>query len=146
MGISIDLRKAYKARQHGQITAVYTWMRLPGEAEPERVMILLATYRSAKSPWFIIREPMAHEYGHSDEELMLAAIRCCSVLDIEPSKTVAARIASIILEGLPDLIEMPSAPDPEKSSNSMGQVQVKIDGQTVNAEDVRPENEGVTYG
>lgn len=146
MGLSLDIRKAYRVRQHGQITAIYTWMRLPDETEPERVLILLATHRSAKNPWFIIREPLAHVYGTDDAQLMASAVRACHVLGIEPSRTAAGRVASIILEGLPDLIEMPSAPDQEKIGPSLGSVQVRADGVQVAQEDIRLDDTGVTYG
>lgn len=146
MGLSLDLRQAHLVRHHGQITVVYTWMRLPGEHEPERVMILMATHRSVKNPWFILREPLAHVYGSDDQELMLAAIRACNVLDLEPSRATAAKVASIILEGLPDLIEMPSAPDPTKTGQNLGAVQVRADGELIAERDVQPDDEGVSYG
>lgn len=138
MGISLDLRKAHLSRQHGDLTAIYTWIN------DERAMVLLPTYRPG-APWYIVCESAAWKY---DEPAYLArqCVTACEVLGIEPSTANWARIASLINEGLPDLIRMPSAPPAEYLRGNFGQMELRADGQVIAGEDVRIEREGATYG
>ena len=138
VGISIDTRKAHLTRQHGDITAIYTWVN------DARALVLVPTNRPG-APWFIVMESAAFEYDEPNE-LARRAAKACDVLGIEPSTANWVRIATIIHEGLPDLIRMPSAPMPEYLRGSMGQMILKEAGQVVAGEDIRVEKEGVLYG
>jgi hypothetical protein len=44
MPVSLDLRKAYKVRRHGDLLAIYTWVN------DERALVLLRGKRSANTP------------------------------------------------------------------------------------------------
>lgn len=138
MGIQLDLRKAYLSRQHGDLLVVYTWMN------DERAMVLLPALRKG-APWYVVMDSAAWKY---DEPRHMAA-QCkiaCDVLGIEPSQTNWVRIATIINEGLPDLIEMPSAPLPQHLGPVRGESIIKIDGKVMHQEEVKREDAGATYG
>jgi hypothetical protein len=138
MGASLDTRKAHLTRQHGDIIAVYTWVN------DERAMVLIPAYRPG-APWYIVMESAAFRY---DDPTYLASqcVKACEVLGIEPSRPNWVRVATIIHEGLPDLIRMPSAPLPEQYAASIGSMQLRADGQVLAEQDVRLDKEGVQYG
>ena len=138
MGVSLDLRKAFMSRQHGDITAIYSWVN------DERALILVPTFRKG-APWYIVLESASYKY---DDATYLArqCVTACNVLGLEPNRANWVRVASIINEGLPDLIRMPSAPPTEYMHGSMGHMQLRVDGQTVAGEEIRIEKEGASYG
>lgn len=138
MGATLDLRKAHMSRQHGDVTAIYTWIN------DERAMVLVPTYRPG-APWYIVCESAAFKY---DDPSYLArqCITACEVLGIEPNQANWVRIASLINEGLPDLIRMPSAPPPEYLRGSFGNMELRAGGKVIATEEVRVEREGATYG
>jgi len=138
MGVSLDLRKAFMSRQLGDITAIYSWVN------DERALVLVPTFRNG-APWYVVLESAAFKY---DDPAYLArqCATACDVLGMEPSKANWVRVASIINEGLPDLIRMPSAPPAEYMRGSMGHMQLRVDGQTVAGEEIRLEKEGASYG
>ena len=136
MPVSLDLRKAHKARRHGDLLAIYTWVN------DERALVLLPAHRKAAA-WFVVCESAAFRY---DDPSVLAAqcVKACEVLGLEPSKQNWVRIASIIHEGLADLIRMPSAPVPEVGP-SLGEVQLRADGELIAQTEIRLEQQGASY-
>lgn len=138
MPATLDTRKAHLVRYHGDIAAIYTWVN------DERALVLLP-HRRPGAPWFIVREPNAHEY---DDPVTLAhsASKACQVLGMEPSRPNWVRLATIIHEGLPDLIRMPPAPVPEYLKGSFGRMVLREAGQVMTEQDIRIEKEGPTYG
>ncbi len=138
MPTSIDTKKAHLTRYHGDIAAIYSWVN------DERALILVA-HRRPGSPWYIVMESAAFKYDEP-RYLALQSAKACEVLGIEPSRPNWVRVATIINEGLPDLVAMPSAPPPEFHRASFGQMQLRADGEVVTGQDIRLEKEGVTYG
>lgn len=139
MAASIDLRKAHQWRQHGDLLAVYTWVN------DERALVLLPAHRPG-APWYIVCESAAWKY---DDVTYLASqcVKACEVLGIEPSRPNWARVASIIHEGLPDLIRMPGAPQRELMNAAIGSMELRADGKTIAQQDIRLEREGgASYG
>lgn len=138
MPASIDLRKAFLSRVHGDLMAVYSWI------DDERALFLIPHQRPG-APWYIVKESAAYKY---DDPAYLArqCVQACEVLGIEGSKPNWVRVATIINEGLPDLVRMPSAPDRELSRAAIGQMQLRADGELIGAQDIRLEDRGVTYG
>lgn len=49
MSTTIDTRKAHLVRQHGDLTAIYTWIN------DERALVLVPTYRPG-APWYVVME------------------------------------------------------------------------------------------
>lgn len=139
MGITLDPRKAFLTRQHGDITAVFTWMN------DERALVLIPALRKG-APWYVVMESAAYKYA---DEIYLARQSqvAASVLGMGDERQAWVKIGTIILEGLPDLIEMPSAPAPELSKATYGQVTVRADGKVIGGEEIRfPTNTGAEYG
>lgn len=138
MAAELDLSKAHLHRPHGDLLAIYSWIN------EERALILVPRYRKG-APWYCVLESAAFKY---DDPAYLAK-QCtiaCNVLGIEPSKTNWVRVATIINEGLPDLIRMPHAPEKELEKAAIGAMKLMEDGQLVAAQDIHLETEGAaTY-
>lgn len=143
MTISVDLRKAHAHRTHGDITAIFTWMN------DERALVLLP-HRRAGAPWYVVMEGAAWTWNDQDPKNVATVARkgmkACEVLGIEPSPWNVRKIAGIITDALPDLIRMPSAPPKEYVKGSFGTMLLMADGKPMAGDDIRIEQEGVTYG
>jgi hypothetical protein len=143
MPATLDTRKAHLVRHHGDLVAIYTWIN------DERALVLVPRYR-AGAAWFVVCESAAYTWDDSDPrnigEVIRKSTKACEVLGIEPTPWNCQRVASIIIDGLPDLISMPSAPGPEYYRGSFGRMELRADGTPIAAEDIRVEKEGVTYG
>lgn len=137
MATTIDTSKAHLVRQHGDITAIYTWVN------DERALVLVPTFRPG-SPWFIVCESAAYKY-ESDLYICKQAIKACEVLGMEPSRPNILRIGSIIEEGIPDLIRIPTKPEREVSGKKYGELKLMEDGVQIAQEDIRIENEVPSY-
>lgn len=134
MGVQLDPRKAHAVRLHGDILAIYTWVN------DERALVLLPAHRRPGSPWFIVCESAAWKY---DDPRYLArqGKLAAEVLGMEETTSTWLRVATIIHEGLPDLIRMPSAPEPELSSAARGHMTLLADGKPIAGEDIRLERD-----
>ena len=138
MTVSIDLRRAHASHVFGEITQIMTWVN------DERAMVLLPTFRKG-APWYIVCESAAYKY---DDEAYLASQckKAASVLGMDESTDTWFKIATIIHDGLSDLIRMPSAQPAEFHKASFGSMQLRGDGQLIAQEDIRVEDNGATYG
>lgn len=143
MPATIDTRKAHLTRQHGDITAIYTWVN------DERAMVMVPTFR-AGAPWFIVMESAAFTWDDENprnvQEVVRKSMKACEVLGIEPTPVNCRRIAGIVIDGLPDLIRMPSSPPAEFHRASFGRMELRAGGTPIAGEDIRVQKEGVTYG
>ena len=137
LGVSLDLRKAAFHRLHGDILAVYTWVN------EERALVLLPAHRSPGSPWYIVCESSAWKYD-DPSYLATQSAKAASVLGMDETQGTWLRIATIIHEGLPDLIRMPPAPAPELGA-SRGSLTVRADGEVIAKEDIRFEQTAAEY-
>lgn len=143
MTVSIDTRKAHLTRVHGDVTAIYTWVN------EQRALVLAATYRPGNqfvpgAPIYVVLEKNSHAY---DDPIQLAhtARKAAQVLGLDESTKSWVKLATIIHEGLPDLIRMPSAPAPEFHKGSFGNMQLRADGQLIAAQDLQIEKSGAEY-
>jgi hypothetical protein len=143
MGVQLDLRKAHLHRKHGDLLVVFTWIN------DGRAMVLMPAVRRG-APWFVVMENAAYTWDDSNPlnvPLVVGkALKACEVLGIEPNPSNCRRLAGIVIDGLPDLISMPSAPPVEYHQAGFGRMELRADGQLLAEEDVRVEKEGVTYG
>ncbi len=137
--VSIDLSKAHKTRQHGDLVVVFSWLN------DERAMFLIPAYRK-NSAWYVVAESAAHKYDNP-HYLAHQCRKAAEVLGMEPSPNNWVKLASIIHEALPDLIEMPSAPDAILTRASYGEMKLMEDGKLMAGQDIRLEMEGgAMYG
>ncbi|MDO6385589.1 hypothetical protein [Uliginosibacterium sp. 31-12] len=132
MSVCIDTRKAHQVRQHGDITAVYTWVN------DERALVLIPTFR--KAGWYVVADSAAYLYD-DDHYLMRAAIKACEVMGFGESHTTAFSIAKIIHEGLGDLVLMPPEPpdaveEAVKNLKRIGEMHLKADGEIIGSQDI----------
>lgn len=143
MAANIDLSKAHLVRIHGDITAVYSYIN------DERALILAPSFRPG-APWFCVLESAAYSWDDEDPQNIIEVVRkankACEVLGIEPTPHNARRIAGIVIDGLPDLIRMPTAAEKEMRQSAYGRLQLKANGETIAEEDLRLEKEsGAEY-
>lgn len=139
MGAKIDLRKAHAFHRKGDINVVLTWVN------DERAMVLMPANRPNNSTWFIVCDSVAWMYDQPEylARQSLLAARC---MDMDMNRSAIQRIASIIMDGLGDLIRMPSAPPAEQLKSSFGETKVFADGQLIGGEEIRLDKaEGLTY-
>jgi hypothetical protein len=134
MGVSLDISKCHRVRKHGEIVAMYTWVN------DERALVL-AKYGNPKSAgWYIILEPAAYKY---DDERYLAeqARKAAEIIGLEYSTGAWFKIATIIHDGLEELIRMPSAPERELMRQNFG-IMKAFEGSTLlREEDIRFEKQ-----
>ena len=137
MPACIDLRKAHLHRQHGDLLAVYTWINA------ERALVLIPAYRP-KSPWYVVMESAAYLYD-DPAYLVRACVKACEVLGIEPNRPNWVRVATIVNEGLPDLVSMPSEPTWQRPGREFGSLVVKSEGREIAAEALTIPDLGAEY-
>lgn len=138
MSATIDTRKAHLTRRHGDLTAIYTWIN------DERALVLVPTYRPG-APWYVVMESAAYKYDDTKYLARQCAI-ACDVLGIEPTTYNWARVATIINEGLPDLVRMPSEPLVAPSGKAYGALKLFADGFQISEEALIDEKPcGVAY-
>lgn len=137
--VSLDINKAHLTRKHGDMLAIYTWVN------DERAMVLIPAHRK-NSAWYIVCESAAFKYDNP-KYLAAQAAKAAEILGMEPSPNNWVKIATIIHEGLPDLITMPTFPDRELSRDTCGEIKLLADGQVVGGMEVRDEVQaGASYG
>lgn len=137
--ISIDLKKAHLTRQHGDLLVIFTWVN------DERAMVLIPAFRK-NSAWYIVLESASFKYD--DPHYLAAQCRkAAEVLGMEPSVNNWFKLASVIHDSLPDLIEMPSAPDPVLTRANYGEMKLLADGELIGGQEIKLDVEsGATYG
>lgn len=143
MPATIDLSKAHLSRVHGDITVIFSWIN------DERAMILVPHLRKG-APWFVVMESAAHTWDDRDPrnipEVIRKATKACEVLGIEANPWNIRRIAGMVIDGLPDLIRMPSSPPKEYHRANFGHMELRADGDLIAQENIRLEKEGASYG
>jgi hypothetical protein len=77
--------------------------------------------------------------------LARACVNACEVLGIEPNRPNWVRVATIVNEGLPDLVSMPSEPTWQRAGQEFGTLMVKSDGKEIAAEALTIPNVGAEY-
>lgn len=142
MSATLDPRKAFLTRRHGDLLAIYSWVN------DERALILLPAHRPG-TPWYVVLESAALTWDDSNPANVPAvaakALKACEVLGFEPTPRNAQRIAAIVIDGLPDLIRMPADPPAELHDTSIGRLTLRADGRTLAEQDLRFERAGATY-
>ncbi|MBP8236038.1 MAG: hypothetical protein KAY22_27500 [Rhizorhabdus sp.] len=138
MGATLDPRKAHLVRQHGDIIAIYTWVN------DERALVLIPAHRKPGSPWFVVCESAAYRYDNP-HYLAKQARKAAEVIGMDETQAAWFKIASIIIEGLGDLIRMPSAPEKELMSASIGHMEIREDGELMTGRDIVLEKDEPEY-
>jgi len=138
MGATLDPRKAHLVRQHGDIIAIYTWVN------DERALVLMPAHRKPGSPWFVVCESAAYRYDNP-HYLAQQAKKAAEVIGMGETQAAWFKIATIIIEGLGDLIRMPSAPEKELMSAPIGHMEIREDGELMTGRDIVLEKDEPEY-
>ena len=103
--------RAWRKRVIGDIVCAYQWLDI-GEDEPTPCMTLFPAKRRMDTAAYVIPQRNAHAYaannGHASGDLMGLAFMAAEHMGFFPDKSTVSRIMNIVLEGIPDLIDMPS--------------------------------------
>lgn len=137
--VSVDLAKAHASHQYGDLMVIFTWVN------DERSMILIPAYRKGAA-WYIVGESASYKYDNRDY-LKRQCMKAAEVLGMEPSPNNWLKLATIIHDGLPDLITMPSEPEKELTSGNYGYMELLADGKRMVGQEIKLEKEeGAVYG
>lgn len=130
------------SRVHGDLTVIFSWVN------DERAMVLVPHLRKG-APWYVVMESAAYTWDDMDARnvpvVAAKAAKACMVLGIEPSPSNCRRLAGLIIDGLPDLIRMPSKPPAEYHRANFGHMELRADGDVIAADHIRLEKEGQEY-
>lgn len=108
-GIALDLSKTHNTRQHGDLTCHFTWFGAEAD-EREPCIVLVPTYRilaPGHAKPCVIALSSAYKYA-DDRYLMDAAMNIAEILGL--GQSAAFKIATVINDGLLELIKMPPKP------------------------------------
>lgn len=130
MGISIDPRRCIITRRLGEFVCLFTHVNDKG------AMVLMPAHRKGLNggppPWAIICDDVAWKYDN-DEYLMSQAMTFCAAWGMTERASVV-KLATIINEGLEDLLRLPPAPDPASLSapgRTLGEADLFIAGDKI---------------
>lgn len=130
---------AWKVRRHGDIGVSFQWVN----GEPAMILFPAAKALPGAGA-YVIPIDTAHKYADSKTGaptpwLVRQSIVAAKQLGYMGTDSFAARkIADVIVDSLPDLIEMPPEPQAfnEQQAAAIGELAIKIDGQTVHESEV----------
>jgi len=103
------------SKQYGEFVLGFSWVgERKGEEEPS---MWLGRRSMGRGRAWIIPLSAAHEYadsqtGEPTRALVQRSYEIAAHLDLQPTRGTLFRIASAIVDNLPDLIRMPEAPLP----------------------------------
>lgn len=134
MPVQIGGAKAWKVRQHGDIGVSFQWVN------DEPAMILFPARRSLPGAGaYVICLSAAFKYADSKTGaptpfLVQASVMAAKQLGFSPTDTFAARkIAEVIVDSLPDLVDMPPEPQQfnQAQQQAIGEMSIKLNGKTI---------------
>lgn len=134
MPVQIGGAKAWKVRQHGDIGVSFQWVN------EEPVMILFPARRSLPgSGAFVLCLSSAFKYadpktGGPTPYLVQMSVAAAKQLGFMETDTFAARkIAEVIVDSLPDLVDMPPEPQQfiQAQQQAIGEMSIKLDGKVI---------------
>lgn len=103
--------RAWRVRTIGDIVCSFQWLDI-GEEEPAPCMALFPANRRMDVAAYVIPQRNAYAYadsnGNPTRELLGSAFKAAIHMGFHPDQTTVRRIIDVIVEGMPDLIEMPS--------------------------------------
>lgn len=112
--VELGGERAWLQRVKGDIVCSFQWLQLD-ELDPDApipCMCLFPTVRRMETGAYVIPQRNAYAYatnrGGPTPALLASAFQAAQDLGFFPDKTTVTRVMDIVLEGLPDLIRMPS--------------------------------------
>lgn len=107
MGMIVGGPRAWKKRQHGNFLVAFHWVNGEGS-------MCIVNTAVKNCPVFIIGMSMAHEYADSrtGDPTAYAAHKCFEMcIPMGLNKGEAHKLMQVIVEAIPDLLEMPPEPN-----------------------------------
>jgi hypothetical protein len=109
--VEIGGARTWEQRITGDIVGSYHWLDV-GKKEPQACMVLFPTVPKMDGGAYAIPQDTAYEYsdasGGPTPYLLTAAMNAATSMGFYPDQSTVFRIVDIIVDGLPDLIRMPS--------------------------------------
>jgi hypothetical protein len=109
--VALGGERAWKQRIKGDICISYEWLQA-GKKEPSACMVLFPTTLKLEGGAYAIPQENAYEYadarGRPTPYLLVAAHNAAVSMGFFPDKSTVFRIVDCIVEGLEDLVRMPS--------------------------------------
>jgi hypothetical protein len=127
MSVLIGGEKAYLQRVIGDIVVSYQWVN----EEPAMILWPKMKRLGTKGAFVL---GMSSAYKYADMNYLVAkAAEIAEFIGMDASKFTINRIATIIIEGLEDLIHMP--PEPigmnKAQEQEIGEAKIMVDGKTI---------------
>lgn len=139
MPVTLGGNTAHKIRVIGDIVCSYQWVN-----EEPAMVLYPKIKRTFTNGAFVLCLSAAFKYTNVNY-LVAQSFAAAKQLGFEDSKFVAHQIADIIIEGIPDLIEMPPMPSQEqKLQESIGEMLLKVDGEIIKHEEITMPDMGQT--
>jgi hypothetical protein len=109
--VEIGGDRCWMQRVKGDICVTFQWL-MAGRKEPSPCMVLTPMAVKLDGGAYVIPQENAYEYadilGNPTPHLMVAAFNAAQQMGFFPDQSTVFRIVDIIVDGLPDLIRMPS--------------------------------------
>ena len=136
--ILIGGEKAWRVRQHKWLGMSYQWL----DGEPALFLYPLTKLRGTRPGAFVLPLASAWKYvnsnGHPNVQYIVEqAGKAADVMQIVLSPMTLRVIIDAIADGLPELLAMPPEPPwAAPQQEPVGELSVKVDGQTVLEQEV----------
>lgn len=132
--------RVWEQRIKGDIVVSYQWL-MAGRKEPQACMVLFPVLPKMDGGAYAIPQENAYEYSDSTggptPYLLTAAMNAANSMGFFPDQSTVFRIVDIIVEGLGDLVRMPSdqpvALDIKRASFGI-EATAKVNGQVIHQE------------
>lgn len=132
--------RSWEQRIKGDIVVSYQWLHA-GKKEPQACMVLFPVVAKMDGGAYAIPQDNAYEYsdasGGPTPYLLTAAMNAATSMGFYADQATVFRIVDIIVDGLPDLIRMPSdqpgALDLKRAIHGI-EATAKVDGRVIHQE------------
>lgn len=109
--VELGGERTWEQRVKGDIVVSYQWLHV-GKKEPQACMVLFPAVAKLDGGAYAIPQENAYEYadktGGPTPYLLTAAMNAATSMGFFPDESTVFRIVDVIVDGLADLIRMPS--------------------------------------
>ena len=130
--------ECWKVARKGDVAISFQWLDTGHESgEDQPCMCLYKANATSRSGAFVIPQEASYHYanrrGDPTAHLFAAAFKAAVQMGFFPDQSTVNRVVDIVVEYLPELVRMPSAPvRPIKNPLTQGiEVALKLDGKTI---------------
>lgn len=139
--VELGGERAWLQRTIGEFTCSFQWLDLDDGEEPQPCMCIFKASRMLDVVPYVIPQRNAYAFadksGGPSPHAIGAAFKACVTMGTFPSNDTVRKLLDIIVEGIPDLIRMPSDQmvglDVKRTFYGM-EATAKINGRTVREE------------